>query len=163
MSETSNNESNDIMAPAAEGSSARPARCWMCENCTTEDVRNFHAFLVERSHSVEPRAMAVHMHEHLTSQQALASVLEDAPPGLEEILTHIRKHVLHPSVRVAQILRNLLELADTLQELVVGRADDGTPLIDVRTVTVYLKVVSEIMQIYKTADMTKMLFADLDA
>jgi hypothetical protein len=30
-------------------------------------------------------------------------------------------------------------------------------------VTVYLKVVSEIMQIYKTADMSKMLFADLDA
>jgi hypothetical protein len=107
--------------------------------------------------------MAVHLHEHITAQQALASVLEDSPPGLDEILTHIRKHVLHPSVRVAQILRNLLELADTLQELVVSRADDGTPLIDVRTVTVYLKVVSEIMQIYKTADMSKMLFADLDA
>ena len=150
-------------APQDSSRGTAPVRCWICENCTSEDVKNFHSFLVERSHSVEPRAMAVHLHEHLTSQQALASVLEDAPPGLDEILTHIRKHVLHPSVRVAQILRNLLELADTLQELVVGRADDGTPLIDVRTVTVYLKVVSEIMQIYKTADMTKMLFADLDA
>ena len=160
MSDTSNNINDEEDEGRA---AAAPVRCWMCENCTTEDVRNFHAFLVERSHSVEPRAMAVHLHEHLTAQQALASVLEDAPPGLDEILTHIRKHVLHPSVRVAQILRNLLELADTLQELVVSRADDGTPLIDVRTVTVYLKVVSEIMQIYKTADMSKMLFADLDA
>ncbi len=156
-------DSEELDPPAAARAGAAPIRCWMCENCTSEDVKNFHSFLVERSHSVEPRAMAVHLHEHLTAQQALASVLEDAPPGLDEILTHIRKHVLHPSVRVAQILRNLLELADTLQELVVSRADDGTPLIDVRTVTVYLKVVSEIMQIYKTADMSKMLFADLDA
>ena len=46
-----------------------------------------------------------------------------------------------------------------LQELVVGRGEDGAPLIDVRTVTVYLKVVAEIMQIYKTADVSKMLFS----
>ena len=163
MSDSDSERAGGEASAAPRGAGNAPMRCWMCENCTSEDVRNFHAFLVERSHSVEPRAMAVHLHEHITAQQALASVLEDSPPGLDEILTHIRKHVLHPSVRVAQILRNLLELADTLQELVVSRADDGTPLIDVRTVTVYLKVVSEIMQIYKTADMTKMLFADLDA
>jgi hypothetical protein len=89
-------------------------------------------------------------------------VLEDAPPGIEDILNHISKHVLHPSIRVAQILRNLLELAESLQELVLTRAEDGSPLIDVRTVTVYLKVVAEIMQIYRSADMSKMLFADLD-
>ena len=137
-------------------------RCWLCENYATDDVRNFHAFLVEKAHSVTPLEMAAHLHEHMTAQQAIASVLEDAPPGIEDILNHISKHVLHPSIRVAQILRNLLELAETLQELVLTRADDGSPLIDVRTVTVYLKVVAEIMQIYRSADMTKMLFADLD-
>ena len=139
-----------------------PKRCWLCENCATEDVRNFHSFLVEKSHSVEPAEMAAHLHEHMTAQQAIASVLEGAPPGIEDILLHIRKHVLHPSVRVAQILRNLLDLAETLQELVLTRADDGSPLIDVRSVTVYLKVVAEILQIYRSADMSKMLFADLD-
>jgi len=44
--------------------------------------------------------------------------------------------------------------------VVVSRAEDDTPLIDVRTVTVYLKVVSEIMQVYKNADTARMLFAD---
>ena len=66
-------------------------------------------------------------------------------------------------MRVAQILRNLLDLAEMLQELVVSRAEDGTPLIDVRTVTVYLKVVAEIMQVYRTSDLSKMLFAETDA
>lgn len=151
------------MAGAGAGAGAPPpGRCWMCENCATEDMHNFHTFIATKAHSVDAREMAAHMHEHLSSQEA-TSVLDDAPPTYEEILTHIQKHVLHPSVRVAQILRNLLDLAETLQEMVVSRGDDGLPLIDVRTVTVYLKVVSEIMQIYKTADISKMLFADKDA
>jgi hypothetical protein len=130
------------------------ARCWMCENCTVDDVKHFHNFIVEKAHSVDAREMARHMHEHLTESRRG----EVTAPTTDEILAHIQRHVLHPAVRVAQILRNLLELAEMLQEMVVGRGEDGTPLIDVRTVTVYLKVVAEIMQIYKTADVSKMLF-----
>jgi hypothetical protein len=120
-------------------------------------------YMIQQAHSVDSREMAAHIHEHILSRRETASVLDDQMPTLEEIVVHIRKHVLHPSLRVAQILRNLLDLAETLQEMVVSRGDDGLPLIDVRTVTVYLKVVSEIMQIYKTADISKMLFADKSA
>ena len=130
-------------------------RCWMCENYTAEDVKHFHSFIVEKAHSVDAKEMARHMHEHLVAERGAT---EEQLPNADEVLTHIQKHVLHPTVRVAQILRNLLGLAEMLQELVVGRGEDGAPLIDVRTVTVYLKVVAEIMQIYKTADVTKMLF-----
>ena len=139
------------------------ARCWMCENCTGEDVRNFHRFMVEKAHIVDAAEMAAHMHQHLmeasaeTDAEALLAL-----PTAHDILTHVSKHVLHPSVRVASILRNLLDLAEMLRELIMSRAEDGTPLIDVRTVTVYLKVIAEIMQIYRNADMTRMLFNELD-
>ena len=137
--------------------------CWLCRNCTTDDVKTFHSFMVEKAHSVDAREMAAHMREHLEeAQKANGDMVDEELPSAEDIETHIKRHVLHPSVRVAQILRNLLELADTLQELVSGRGEDGLPLVDVRTVTVYLKVISEIMQIYKTADLSKMLFADLE-
>lgn len=137
--------------------------CWLCRNCATDEVKSFHAFMVEKSHCVDAREMAAHMREHLEEQCMSSEVEEGDLPTAEEIEVHIKRHVLHPSVRVAQILRNLLELADTLQELVSGRSEDGLPLVDVRTVTVYLKVIAEIMQIYKTADLSKMLFADLEA
>ena len=134
--------------------------CWMCRNCASDEVKCFHAFMVEKSHCVDAHEMAAQMREQLEGNRDL----EDADlPTSEDIELHIRRHVLHPSVRVSQILRNLLELADTLQELVSGRGEDGMPLVDVRTVTVYLKVIAEIMQIYKTADLSKMLFADLEA
>ena len=140
------------------------ARCWMCENCTTEDVRNFHRFMVEKAHIVDTAEMAAHMREHLeeAAQDSDTELELRLLPTAHEILTHVSRHVLHPSVRVASILRNLLELAEMLRELIMSRADDGTPLIDVRTVTVYLKVIAEIMQIYRSADMSRMLFNDLD-
>ncbi len=138
------------------------AGCWLCRNCATNDVRSFHSFMVEKAHCVDAHEMAAHMRDHLEAQKANGDLDEEDLPTVEEIQLHIKRHVLHPSVRVAQILRNLLELADTLQELVSGRGEDGLPLVDVRTVTVYLKVISEIMQIYKTADLSKMLFAELE-
>ena len=119
--------------------------------------------MIEKAHSVDAHEMAAHMREHLASQALTCDLDEAELPSAEDIKLHIKRHVLHPAVRVSQILRNLLELADTLQELVSGRGEDGLPLVDVRTVTVYLKVISEIMQIYKTADISKMLFADLEA
>jgi len=134
----------------------------LCRNCTSDDVKTFHAYMIEQAHSVDAHEMAAHMREHLEAQAMGCELGDQDLPTAEEIQVHIKRHVLHPSVRVAQILRNLLELADTLQELVSGRGEDGLPLVDVRTVTVYLKVISEVMQIYKTADLTKMLFADLD-
>ncbi len=130
-------------------------RCWLCENSANADVQSFHTFAVQSAHCVDALAMARHLQEHL-----LESLGEDACPSVEEIHTHLQKHVLHPTVRIAHILRSLLDLSETLREVVVSRAEDDTPLIDVRTVTVYLKVVSEIMQVYKNADTTRMLFSD---
>jgi hypothetical protein len=142
----------------------KAARCWMCENCVSEDVRHFHRFMVEKAHIVDASEMAEHMREHLlaSSEEKDEDLAARVLPTAHEILTHVSRHVLHPCVRVASILRNLLDLAELLRELIMSRADDGTPLIDVRTVTVYLKVIAEIMQIYRNADMTKMLFNELD-
>lgn len=137
--------------------------CWLCRNCTTDDVKTFHTFMIEKAHCVDAAEMAMHMREHLEAQKVSGSMEDEDLPSAEDIQVHIRRHLLHPAVRVAQILRNLLDLADTLQELVSGRGEDGQPLVDVRTVTVYLKVISEIMQIYRTADLSKMLFADLES
>lgn len=137
--------------------------CWLCRNCASDDAKSFHAFMIERAHCVDADEMAAHLRKHLEGRKEAEELEDDDLPSVEDIQTHIKRHVLHPAVRVAQILRDLLALADTLQELVSGRGEDGLPLVDVRTVTVYLKVISEIMQIYKTADLTKMLFADLEA
>ena len=80
-------------------------------------------------------------------------------PSVDEIYAHLSLHVLHPTVRVAHALRGLVELSETLKELMVTKGGESeNPLVDVCTVTMYLKVTVEIMQVYRSADPSKMLF-----
>jgi hypothetical protein len=79
----------------------------------------------------------------------------------EEVMAHIQFHFLHPAVHVSGTLRNLLHLSNELNKVTVNTdTDDGSPLIDTRSVQLYLKVVNEIMQIYKNTDVKKLLYAD---
>jgi hypothetical protein len=52
----------------------------------------------------------------------------------------------------------LLEVRDTLHRMLFTEGEDGVRTVDARNMAVYLKVTSEIMQVYKTGDITKMLY-----
>ena len=134
-----------------------PPRCWLCENNSHPEAKLFNSFVVEKAHCVDPREMARTFRRSMVRKQ-IATVT----PSKAEIQTHIQRHMLNPIVRMAHILRSLLELSETLREVIISRDDDGNPLIDVRTVSVYLKVISEIMQVYKSADTTRMLFSNTE-
>lgn len=76
----------------------------------------------------------------------------------EDIYTHIHTHMLHPKVRMAVMLRQLLEFAGLLQNSIVVREDDLCT-IDKSNAELYLKVIGQIMTLYK-ADPTGMVFSD---
>jgi len=83
----------------------------------------------------------------------------DEIPSVDEIYAHLSLHILHPSVRIAHALRGLVELSETLKDLMVTKGgEDENPLVDVRAVTMYLKVTAEIMHVYRSADPSRMLF-----
>jgi len=84
----------------------------------------------------------------------------EAGVGLEEVRQHILLHTLCPSVRVGCILRSLLKLSDRLESITTYvDTDTGEVVVDAKNVSVYLKVVGEIMQMYKTGEVSKLLFA----
>ena len=130
--------------------------CFMCENGAHPEVKKAHAFIVDQIHIVDLQAMARYIRSHLARCEDLQS-----PPEPESVL-HIQKHMLHPTVRTAYILRSLVDLSETLREVGCARTDDDQPLVDVRAVTLYLKVVGEIMAVYRTADPAKLLFGNTE-
>ena len=129
--------------------------CWLCENAQREEAKRAHEFMVERIHAVVPRCMAKSIAEHLT--RSLGGT-DEGLPCEGEVLVHIERHVLHPQVRLGTTLRNLVELSENLREVVSTRGEDDTPLVDVRAASLYLKVVSEVMQVYRNTDPSKLLF-----
>jgi hypothetical protein len=84
--------------------------------------------------------------------------------GLDEVREHIMVHTLCPNVRVACIMRSLLRLTDKLETITTTvDPSTGQTVVDAKTVGVYLKVVSEVMQMYRTGEVGKLLFSQSGA
>jgi hypothetical protein len=58
------------------------------------------------------------------------------------------------------MLRSLLKLSDDLQQNLRKFDEDGNAIMDSKLVETYLKVQSQIMQIYRTNETNKLLFAE---
>lgn len=78
--------------------------------------------------------------------------------GRRHILLHIREHVLIPGVRLASIVRSLITLAETLR-CTLQQVDEetGDLVVDIRNTELYLKVVTQITNVYKM-DASRLLF-----
>jgi hypothetical protein len=124
--------------------------CWCCNNVTSEEVKQFHEFAIQHAHII-------------TIDEIVNQFLKEYPNSdtHDNIKEHLECHFLHPALHVAKTLRNLLRLSEDIKSIMVNRdTDDDSPLLDTRSVQMYLKVSSEISQMYKNADIKKMLYAD---
>ena len=75
------------------------------------------------------------------------------------VLRHIQGgHLLDPSLQVSQILRCLLDLRDTLQRMLISEDENGVKTVDARNMAAYLNVISKIMAVYGTGDISKLLY-----
>ena len=67
-------------------------------------------------------------------------------------------HLLCPSLQMAHNLCSLLELLDTLHGMLITEGEVGQRTVDSHYMSNYLKVISEIAQMYRTGEVSKMLF-----
>lgn len=78
--------------------------------------------------------------------------------GRHSVLRHLREHVLLPNVRMASIVRSLIALAESLRSTLHQIDEDtGELMVDIRNTELYLKVIAQIHNVYKT-DGGRMLF-----
>lgn len=132
-----------------------PSRCWLCEYHDDPIARNLVRFMRDSAVVMGPELMAERVHESLVEHCPEAEGI-----GLDEVRQHIQMHTLCPAVRVGCILRSLLRLTDKLEGVAtVYDEETGQMVPDAKNVQVYLKVVGEVMQMYKTGEVSKLLFA----
>jgi hypothetical protein len=134
---------------------AEGSLCWLCKYNDDNLSLRLHKLILDKAGSMGAEELACAVHEILVAHQPDA---EGA--GLDQVKTHIQKHMLNPGVRVAVLLRSLLDLTDSLHGILMDRDEEGNTVVDAKNVAVYLKVVAEVMQMYKTGDASKLLFAD---
>jgi hypothetical protein len=129
--------------------------CWLCDyNCEPE-ARKINKFLSENAGSMGVNQMAVAVHGVLKGFIPDGEGIE-----IETIKEHINMHTLMPAVRVANILRSLLGLNEKLSTILSTEDEEGNLVIDSKNVNAYLKVTNEIMQMYRSGNVNRLLFSD---
>jgi hypothetical protein len=134
-------------------------RCWLCEYSDDPVACSLTKYISEQAVTMGPELMAEHVHEALVEKCPMSDGI-----GLDEVREHIMVHTLCPNVRVACIMRSLLRLTDKLETITTTvDPSTGQTVVDAKTVGVYLKVVSEVMQMYRTGEVGKLLFSQSGA
>lgn len=88
--------------------------------------------------------------------------LEREKDGFSEhhVRLHISQHMLHPNVTLSLILRNLIELNDTLrQKVYTVDADNQETILDTAQLKNYIAIIGQIASIYKMGENNRLLFA----
>ena len=130
------------------------ARCWLCLNHGDEKAQKLHTFVLQNIASIGVDTMVDMLHNYLIESTGGAD-----GTSKEEIKQHIQgSHLLCPSLQMAHNLRSLLELRDILKNMLITVDEDGVETADVRNMAMYLRVISEIAQMYRTGEVAKMLF-----
>jgi hypothetical protein len=133
------------------------SRCWLCEYNKEEEAIKLSKFINDNI----PH-MGLAQISHAVSERLNEVDRDGEGHSPEMIAEHIKQHVLSPHVKVACMLRSLTGLLDKLEDgIICENEETGVTEIDSKNVLAYLKVVNEIMQIYKTNDCSKLMFADL--
>jgi len=127
--------------------------CWLCAFQGEPLGVKLSAFIIRHVGIMDMGCIAQQVSDFLlVSEPSAEGACKDT------VLEHIARHMLHPRVRMAVLLRQLLDFSTLLQNTLVV-SDDGICTVDKGNAELYLKVITQIMTLYK-ADTSGMLFAD---
>ena len=129
--------------------------CWLCTYQGETLGKKLNDFIVKHIGVMDMQCISKQVSDFLLLNEPTA---EEA--SHEIIYEHVSKHMLHPRVRMAVLLRQLLEFCALLQTSLVVQ-DAGLCTVDKSNAELYLKVIGQIMTIYK-ADTQGMLFSEED-
>ena len=126
--------------------------CWLCSYQGEALGKKMHEFIIKHIGVMDLHCIAQQVSDYLLIKepQALGATKDD-------VYAHIAAHMLQPRVRTAVLLRQLLEFANLLQTNLVVQ-QDGMYTFDKANAELYLKVINQIMTLYK-ADTQNMLFS----
>jgi len=129
--------------------------CWLCTFTHTSDAKTLSTYIADNCGCASTMCIALQVAEDLQER------FPDAQgTSVEAVLRHIECHSLHPTCRIATMLRGLLKLSDDLQQGIGKVDEDGNLIMEPKLIETYLKVQSQIMQIYRTSETNKLLFAE---
>ena len=131
-------------------------RCWLCEYSDDPIAKNLAQYMSDQAVTMGPDLMADRVHEALVENCG-----KEEGIGLDEVREHILFHTLQPGVRVACMMRSLLRLVNKLEGTIMTQdPETGEMVVDGKSLAAYLKVTTDVMTMYRTGEVSTLLFAE---
>lgn len=127
--------------------------CWLCTFQGEPLGKKLNEFIIKHIGLMDMHCIAQQVSDFL-----LLNEKEAVNASKEHVYVHISVHMLHPRVRTGVMLRQLLDFSGLLQTSLVVN-EGGICTFDKANAELYLKVINQIMTLYK-ADTCSMLFGD---
>ena len=147
-------ESMDIENNGPPNKKARHVKCHLCKLSGTEDdkmkrcMQTIHDYILDSVGTVTNEEIAEQISSLFLEQMHLNV------PALE-ILTHMDEHMLHQKVVMTKILKHLIYLTKLTQNGCVTHNEEGNPVVDVKMMQSYLKIVEQITAIYRSGTLMR--------
>lgn len=129
--------------------------CWLCAFQGEPLGKRLNEFIIKHIGIMDTHCIAQQVSDYLLINEPKAMAASK-----DDVYVHLSMHMLHPRVRVAVMLRQLLDFSGLLQTSLVVN-EEGLCTFDKANAELYLKVINQIMTLYK-ADTQGMLFSDED-
>lgn len=130
-------------------------QCVLCQQACTEGVykesmQSIKSWIIEASGQADLEEIA---------EQVARVLSEELDPPLpttpEQVLTHIKEHMLDRRIVMSNIVKDLLKIANTTRDASLYVDDSCQTCIDTKVLGTYLKTVDSITGIYRAVNFDK--------
>lgn len=146
-----------------KASSISQNNCWLCVYATDNAAGTVNALICEHIHcmaldTITKQCSQVIEQEIFRRNPCNGSDVTGFTPA--DVKRHITDHMLHPNVKLALTLRDLLRVNEQLRVGVFAKDDESdTTIVDQCTLKNYLAVTAQISAIYKVGESGRLLFS----
>jgi hypothetical protein len=133
-----------------------PKPCYLCLFADEAVCVQYSRYITNESSRASRSQIAHQIAEDLHERETQAG---RSPEGATatDIERHIATHMLQPSVKIPEIIRELDDVRRLLRGSITSLdPETGNTVIDTGNVSLYLKVVRELQQVYKMGDPSKL-------
>ena len=127
--------------------------CMLCRHAVSEgemknNITTIKSWIIESSGQAAPEEIANQVSRCMTEDL-------DLPMTPEAVLVHMREHMLDRRIVMSNLVKDLLQIANTTHSSVIYLDDSATKCIDTKVLSTYLKTVDSITGIYRSVNFDK--------
>lgn len=127
-------------------------QCYICDKCLQTVSVELNNFIQDNIHKMSVHSIV----EEVCAELRKRGLSSHPGTSHHHIHEHIHSHMLHPNVRMAVSVRNLVQLSEKLQNEIYREKHDDKGA-DLKLLEAYMRVQGQIASIYKQ-EPQKMLF-----